>query len=179
MRVSGHCCRQNPSPCPSLEHPRTPIADCSLSAAHTCCRPRCSLPPWPRSSSPHACPPPHYIGPANPDGLQLRSKRIVGGLEARIRIPAKYCAFPGIINGGILSTIVDCHGAPTPPPAAPGEGGGGDGGGMAEGRHGRPPPPLPSATGRLVLPPACVACSWHGGRAAPRQLHSQAPPVDL
>ncbi len=50
-------------------------------------------------------------GPSHPDGLQLKSRRIAGGLEARLRIPSKYCAFPGIINGGVLSTIIDCHGA--------------------------------------------------------------------
>lgn len=49
-------------------------------------------------------------GPAHPDGLQLKSRRIAGGLEARLSLPAKYCAFPGIVNGGVLSTIIDCHG---------------------------------------------------------------------
>ncbi|KAF8072597.1 hypothetical protein HT031_000257 [Scenedesmus sp. PABB004] len=49
-------------------------------------------------------------GPAHPDGLHLRSMRIDSGLEARISLPAKYCAFPGILNGGILSTLLDCHG---------------------------------------------------------------------
>eukprot|EP00879_Flechtneria_rotunda_P003509 GHRR01003739.1.p1 GENE.GHRR01003739.1~~GHRR01003739.1.p1 ORF type:complete len:255 (+),score=61.69 GHRR01003739.1:283-1047(+) len=49
-------------------------------------------------------------GPAHPDGLHLQSKRIKDGLEARITLPPKYCAFPGILNGGILSTLLDCHG---------------------------------------------------------------------
>uniref|UniRef100_A0A383VQN5 Thioesterase domain-containing protein n=1 Tax=Tetradesmus obliquus TaxID=3088 RepID=A0A383VQN5_TETOB len=49
-------------------------------------------------------------GPAHPDGLHLESKRIEHGLEARVSLPAKYCAFPGILNGGILSTLLDCHG---------------------------------------------------------------------
>jgi hypothetical protein len=34
-------------------------------------------------------------GPSHPDGLHLESKRIEHGLEARVTLPAKYCAFPG------------------------------------------------------------------------------------
>lgn len=49
-------------------------------------------------------------GPASPEGLHLRSFRIPGGLEASIILDSKYCAFPGIINGGIISTLFDCHG---------------------------------------------------------------------
>lgn len=49
-------------------------------------------------------------GPAHPDGLYLESKRIRDGLEATILIPATYCAFPGIVNGGIVTTLMDCHG---------------------------------------------------------------------
>lgn len=49
-------------------------------------------------------------GPSHPDGLHLSSKRIKDGLEAHISLPHKYCAFPGILNGGVLSTLLDCHG---------------------------------------------------------------------
>ncbi|KAF5834906.1 hypothetical protein DUNSADRAFT_8177 [Dunaliella salina] len=50
-------------------------------------------------------------GPSHPDGLHLRSYRTMkNGLEAHVRIPAKYCAFPGILNGGILSSLLECHG---------------------------------------------------------------------
>lgn len=49
-------------------------------------------------------------GPANPDGLQLKSRRIQNGLEAEVTVASKYCAFPGIVNGGIISTLMDCHG---------------------------------------------------------------------
>lgn len=49
-------------------------------------------------------------GPMNPDGIHLKSKRIENGLEGRIALPSKYCAFPGIINGGVISTLMDCHG---------------------------------------------------------------------
>jgi hypothetical protein len=49
-------------------------------------------------------------GPAAADGLMLRSYRIPGGLEASIELHPKYCAFPGIINGGVVSALFDCHG---------------------------------------------------------------------
>ncbi|KAI8466051.1 MAG: HotDog domain-containing protein [Monoraphidium minutum] len=49
-------------------------------------------------------------GPLAEDGLRLRSFRIKNGLESTITIPPRFCAFPGIVNGGVLSTIMDCHG---------------------------------------------------------------------
>lgn len=49
-------------------------------------------------------------GPAASEGLRLRSFRVPGGLEATLTLDKKYCAFPGIINGGIVSAIFDCHG---------------------------------------------------------------------
>jgi hypothetical protein len=49
-------------------------------------------------------------GPAAPDGLHLRSFRVPGGLEASVSLDNKYCAFPGIVNGGIVSALFDCHG---------------------------------------------------------------------
>ena len=49
-------------------------------------------------------------GPAAPDGLGLRSFRDAGGLVARSTIDHKYQAFPGIVNGGIVSALFDCHG---------------------------------------------------------------------
>lgn len=50
-------------------------------------------------------------GPAHPSGLHLQSRRTPGGgLRAAVSIPASYCAFPGIVNGGIVSTLMDCHG---------------------------------------------------------------------
>jgi hypothetical protein len=50
-------------------------------------------------------------GHSNPAGLGLQSFRIPGGLQATVQLPARYKAFPGIINGGIVSTVFDCHGA--------------------------------------------------------------------
>jgi hypothetical protein len=47
-------------------------------------------------------------GPAAEDGLHLRSKRVENGLEARVILDAKYASFPGVINGGVVATLVDC-----------------------------------------------------------------------
>ena len=49
-------------------------------------------------------------GPSAPDGLGLRSFRDSGGLVARTTIDHKYQAFPGIVNGGVVSALFDCHG---------------------------------------------------------------------
>ncbi|GFR50110.1 hypothetical protein Agub_g12258 [Astrephomene gubernaculifera] len=53
-------------------------------------------------------------GQAHPEGLKLQSRRMsgdgLGRLEASLRFDPKYCAFPGIVNGGVLSTVMDCHG---------------------------------------------------------------------
>lgn len=48
-------------------------------------------------------------GPANPDGLRLRS--LVRGDEvvAHWHPVEKYQAFPGMLNGGIIGTLLDCH----------------------------------------------------------------------
>ncbi len=50
-------------------------------------------------------------GPANPTGLQLRSfVRDDGTVTARWQPAAHHQAFPGILNGGIIGTLLDCHG---------------------------------------------------------------------
>ncbi len=48
-------------------------------------------------------------GPANPDGLQLKS--IVHGDEVVCTWQPKtmHEAFPGVLNGGIVGTLLDCH----------------------------------------------------------------------
>jgi acyl-coenzyme A thioesterase PaaI-like protein len=48
-------------------------------------------------------------GPANPDGLQIKS--VVEGDEVVCRWTAKahHQAFPGVLNGGIIGTLFDCH----------------------------------------------------------------------
>lgn len=52
----------------------------------------------------------HCAGPASTSGLKLQSFRSIGGLSAEVSIPRSFQAFPGIINGGIISTLFDCHG---------------------------------------------------------------------
>ena len=40
----------------------------------------------------------------------MRSFRIKNGLEARVKFPTKYSAFPGILNGGLVGTLFECQG---------------------------------------------------------------------
>ena len=49
-------------------------------------------------------------GPSAEDGLQMQSFRSENGLESYITFPAKYTAFPGIINGGLMGTAFECQG---------------------------------------------------------------------
>ena len=49
-------------------------------------------------------------GPAAADGLRLKSYRIENGLESIVSFDKKFCAFPGIVNGGIVGTAFDCAG---------------------------------------------------------------------
>lgn len=49
-------------------------------------------------------------GPANEDGLRIRSFRSESGLEMEFSPKAEHQAFPGMINGGIIGTLLDCHG---------------------------------------------------------------------
>ena len=49
-------------------------------------------------------------GPANEEGLRIRSFPIEGGLEMTFETSAHHQAFPGMINGGIIGTLLDCHG---------------------------------------------------------------------
>ena len=48
-------------------------------------------------------------GPANHEGLRIRSS---GGKWTRneVRPSPEHQAFPGMINGGIIGTLMDCHG---------------------------------------------------------------------
>ncbi|AOS45360.1 hypothetical protein Verru16b_02441 [Lacunisphaera limnophila] len=49
-------------------------------------------------------------GPANPSGLRLRSF-VQGDTVIATWQPAdRYQAFPGLLNGGIIGTLLDCHG---------------------------------------------------------------------
>lgn len=49
-------------------------------------------------------------GPANPDGLRIESHIAPDGdLVATWRPAARHEAFEGILNGGIVGTLLDCH----------------------------------------------------------------------
>ena len=49
-------------------------------------------------------------GPANKHGLQINSYRIEGGLRMEYMSEDHHQAFPGMVNGGIIGTLLDCHG---------------------------------------------------------------------
>ena len=49
-------------------------------------------------------------GPSNEEGLQIKSHRSGGGLIAEFETEYKHQAFPGVINGGIIGSLIDCHG---------------------------------------------------------------------
>jgi acyl-coenzyme A thioesterase PaaI-like protein len=55
-------------------------------------------------------------GPANPDGLHIRSfpknsdeSQASGEVVAEWRPEKKYEAFAGVLNGGVIGTLLDCH----------------------------------------------------------------------
>ena len=48
-------------------------------------------------------------GPANPDGLRIRSFARGEEVVAEWMPEQKYEAFPGVLNGGIIGTLLDCH----------------------------------------------------------------------
>jgi acyl-coenzyme A thioesterase PaaI-like protein len=49
-------------------------------------------------------------GPANPEGLRIRSfPRGEEEVVAEWQPEQKYEAFPGVLNGGIIGTLLDCH----------------------------------------------------------------------
>jgi acyl-coenzyme A thioesterase PaaI-like protein len=48
-------------------------------------------------------------GPANPDGLHVRSFPEGDELVATWRPETRHEAFPGVLNGGIIGALLDCH----------------------------------------------------------------------
>ena len=48
-------------------------------------------------------------GPANREGLRIRSFPKNGEVVAEWQPQSKYEAFPGVLNGGIIGTLLDCH----------------------------------------------------------------------
>ena len=49
-------------------------------------------------------------GPSNQNGLQIKSMQTKNGLELWYKPNKDHQAFPGVINGGIIGTLFDCHG---------------------------------------------------------------------
>lgn len=48
-------------------------------------------------------------GPANPKGLRLRSFATPDGVRATFMPEPHHEAFPGVLNGGIIGALLDCH----------------------------------------------------------------------
>jgi len=48
-------------------------------------------------------------GPANAQGLRVRSFPRGDEVAAEWKPEPKYEAFPGVLNGGIIGTLLDCH----------------------------------------------------------------------
>src|SRR5207245_5933920 len=48
-------------------------------------------------------------GPANAEGLRIRSFPKGEEVVAEWMPQSKYEAFPGVLNGGIIGTLLDCH----------------------------------------------------------------------
>lgn len=49
-------------------------------------------------------------GPSNKNGLMIRSFKGESGLEMEFTPKPEHQAFPGMVNGGIIGTLLDCHG---------------------------------------------------------------------
>ena len=49
-------------------------------------------------------------GPANEEGLRIKSFRDGEGLRMAFQPQTQHQAFPGVINGGIIGARLDCHG---------------------------------------------------------------------
>ena len=48
-------------------------------------------------------------GPANPHGLHIRSLAKGDEVVAEWKPEKRYEAFPGVLNGGIIGALLDCH----------------------------------------------------------------------
>ena len=49
-------------------------------------------------------------GPSNKDGFQIKSYTTDDGLEMEFECEEKHQAFPGVINRGVIGSLIDCHG---------------------------------------------------------------------
>ena len=52
----------------------------------------------------------YACGPLNKNGLQIKSYRSDKGLDLWYDPKDEHQAFPGMVNGGIIGTLLDCHG---------------------------------------------------------------------
>ncbi len=48
-------------------------------------------------------------GPANPQGLRIRSRVEAEEIVADWTPQPHHAAFPGVLNGGIIGALLDCH----------------------------------------------------------------------
>ena len=48
-------------------------------------------------------------GPANPEGLRIKSRPAGEAVVAEWTPGPHHAAFPGVLNGGIIGTLLDCH----------------------------------------------------------------------
>lgn len=48
-------------------------------------------------------------GPANPDGLHIKSFPRGDDVVCTITMEERYHAFDGVLNGGMVGTLLDCH----------------------------------------------------------------------
>lgn len=48
-------------------------------------------------------------GPANPDGLHLKTYEADGGYVAEWTPESRYAGPPGVVNGGMVAVPMDCH----------------------------------------------------------------------
>ena len=49
-------------------------------------------------------------GPMNENGLKIKSYKYKNGLRMNFHPKKEHQAFPGVLNGGIIGTLFDCHG---------------------------------------------------------------------
>jgi acyl-coenzyme A thioesterase PaaI-like protein len=52
-------------------------------------------------------------GAQNERGLQIKSRRADGGVRAEFRPDPAYQAIPGVVYGGLIASLIDCHGIAT------------------------------------------------------------------
>lgn len=48
-------------------------------------------------------------GPANPKGLRIKSRVEGDAVVAEFKAEPHHLAFPGVVNGGIIGALLDCH----------------------------------------------------------------------